>query len=477
MMPPPAKKRCVQKKISFVAASKTLPPPGPTSCSVDADHADEITAQDSTVRSATTTTTTTSSLSTVPTTTTTTLSTVPTTVTSNKPAKKKQVTRLYHDWYMRYGFTATSDENDPTKPVPQCVVCNFTLANSGMVPNKMQRHLETHKGLEEKGMDYFVSLKAAKDKEKEGQVALLARSTIKVSDKCLLASYKVSEIMAKLKISHTMAETFLAPAMQACVEIMCGADAAKEVSKIPLSDNTIARRIEDLSADIEDVVIQNMKTAGKFALQLDESTDISGHAQLLANVRFVDGDIIRETFLFCKELPGKTTGEEVFRVTSEYFQKWNLNWADCVSVCTQHLETLEEKFATYFPSTSTTDFDWVRDPFNHDMNEDSPLHEQDELLQVRGEFGWKTKFKDLNLDSFWLSVAEQYPAIAHSAIAVLLPFSTTYLCELGFSSLTYIKSKHRERLRTIDQELRVSLSSVSPRIQTLCSRKQAQVSH
>ena len=50
----------------------------------------------------------------------------------------------------------------------------------------------------------------------------------------------------------------------------------------------------------------------KFALQLDECTDISGHAQLLANVRFVDGDSIRENFIFCMTLPEKATREEIF---------------------------------------------------------------------------------------------------------------------------------------------------------------------
>ena len=95
----------------------------------------------------------------------------------------------------------------------------------------------------------------------------------------------------------------------------------------------------------------------------------------------------------------------------------------------QHLETLEEKFAVYFPSTSTTDHDWVREPFSY-MNENSPMHEQEQLLEIKGSLGWRTRFKELNLDSFWLTVAEQHPAIAHSAILVLLPFSTTYLCEL-----------------------------------------------
>ena len=69
-------------------------------------------------------------------------------------------------------------------------------------------------------------------------------------------------------------------------------------------------------------------------MQFDESTDISGHSQLLANVRFVDGDAMRENFLFCKALPDKTTGEENFRVTSEYLDQGGFTWENCTSVCT-----------------------------------------------------------------------------------------------------------------------------------------------
>ena len=69
----------------------------------------------------------------------------------------------------------------------------------------------------------------------------------------------------------------------------------------------------------------------------------------------------------------------------------------------------------------------------------------------------------MTLDMFWLAIGKEYPEIAASAVAVLLPFSTTYLCELSFSSLTFIKKNthtHRERLSSVDQGLRVSLSKV-----------------
>ena len=83
---------------------------------------------------------------------------------------------------------------------------------------------------------------------------------------------------------------------------MLGDQAEEFISKISVSNNTIQRRIKDLSTDIEATLNDKMK-GKKFALQIDEWTDISSKAQMLAFIRLVDGESIVNQFFSCKELP------------------------------------------------------------------------------------------------------------------------------------------------------------------------------
>ena len=196
-----------------------------------------------------------------------------------------------------------------------------------MVPVKLKRHFKSnHPFFQNKKKDYFVLLRKGNEK----QVNFMKRVTT-VSEKAQKVSYLV--LVVKSKQPHTAAETVILPACKIIVNEMLGPDAVKEVSKIPLPDNTIARRIEDMSADIEKVVLEKVRISGKFSLQVDESTDISGHAQLLANLRFVDRDCIIENFLFCKRL-------EIFQATSDYFKQGRLEWKKCISVRTDGAATM-----------------------------------------------------------------------------------------------------------------------------------------
>ena len=71
------------------------------------------------------------------------------------------------------------------------------------------------------------------------------RKATKVSEKALHASYSVAELVAKSKKPHTVGETLILPAckamVNAIVNAILGPDAEKEVAKVPLSDNAIAR--------------------------------------------------------------------------------------------------------------------------------------------------------------------------------------------------------------------------------------------
>lgn len=592
-----------------------------------------------------------------------------------EPEKKKQkvVHRQYSDNYLSYGFFWCGDK---TCPIPECVVCGEKLSNAAMVPSKLKRHLSTkHSSLLSKDVNYFRRLLEQNKK----QVTLMTTS-VRVSQKVQEASYKVAELIVKAKKPHTIAETLLMPACKEMVKIVLGLEAGTEISKIPLSADTISRRVSDMSSDIEDIMKEKIKSSRKFSLQIDESTDIGGHAQLLSYIRYVDGDVIATNFFFCKELPERATGEEIFRTTNEYVVRNELTWEDCVSVCTdgaasmtgrvkgfvgkvrevnpnlrtdhclihreaivakslpsplkivmdevvkvvnfiksrplnmrlfnvlcqemgsehttlllhtevrwlsrgkvltrmfelkeevlafltiegheyadlfaddewvsklaylsdifvhlnelnrkmqgrneniltsmdkiqgfinklnlwiqtiengscemfptvwpladdnkvlmdlikEHLVLLQQNFKKYF-GESVEDFDWVRDPFIMDSKHlPNNLGLQEELADLKADRTLKLKFFEVPLETFWLSISSEYPAISEMAVNVLLPFSTTYLCELGFSTLTEIKTSKRERLKSIDEEMRLALSTIPPRISRLCAAKQAQVSH
>ena len=50
--------------------------------------------------------------------------------------------------------------------------------------------------------------------------------------------------------------------------------AADKFNAVPLSNDTVSRRVDVMATDIVDQVVAKLR--GSFVLQLDESTDVSG---------------------------------------------------------------------------------------------------------------------------------------------------------------------------------------------------------
>lgn len=144
----------------------------------------------------------------------------------------------------------------------------------------------------------------------------------------------------------------------------------------------------------------------------------------------------------------------------------------------EHLSTLEEKLNHYFPSLNTAQYDWIRNPFVETTTEfNLTLTEEEELAGVSTDRGLMIKHKELSIEAFWISIKEEYVSLSKKALTILLQFSTSYLCELGFSSLATIKCKKRGTLQCIDEEMRVCLSNIRPNIEEIARTHQAHVSH
>ncbi len=83
-------------------------------------------------------------------------------------------------------------------------------------------------------------------------------------------------------------------------------------------------------------MIQEIKSppAGKFAIQLNESTDVSSCAQLLVFVRYVFLCDIKEEYLLCAQLETTTTAEDVMERLSSFFKANRIPWENSCGVCT-----------------------------------------------------------------------------------------------------------------------------------------------
>ncbi len=136
-----------------------------------------------------------------------------------------------------------------------------------------------------------------------------------------------------------------------CRELL-GDAAATKIQSIPLSDDTVARRIVDMSDDIECQLVEWIKASPYFVIQLDESTDISNAALLLVFVRYCMDSNLCEDLLFCKELPTRTAADNVMHCLDEYFTEKGLDWKYCTGICTDGAATMTGKHCGPNPRAS-----------------------------------------------------------------------------------------------------------------------------
>ena len=97
------------------------------------------------------------------------------------------------------------------------------------------------------------------------------------------------------------------------------------------------------------------------------------------------------------------------------------------SYISELLENLIDEYRRYFPGVNE-DTLLIRSSFRCEVK-DVQLHMQGEFIELINSSSDKDIHETQDLVTFWLAMRNNYPQLAYNALQVLLPFSSTYLCE------------------------------------------------
>jgi len=222
--------------------------------------------------------------------------------------------RQYSIDYLKYGFVAS-----PTNmQQPLCLLCERSFSNEAMKPSRLSEHLtEVHSDKADKSLSFFQGLKLKY--ENRATVGKLFNKAAITRDKGLVASY-ISYLIAKLGKPHTIGETLVEPAIREFCTTVLGID-GDVLKSLPLSNNTVARRIKEMADDVEELLAKLRYS--EFGMAIDESTLRDSEALLMAYVRYIDKetDEFKEDLLFARHLVFDTKGLSIYKVGVELFEE------------------------------------------------------------------------------------------------------------------------------------------------------------
>lgn len=242
-------------------------------------------------------------------------------------AKQKKC-RQYSIDYLKFGFVPS-----PTnQQLPMCLLCQHVFSNEAMKPSRLNEHfLKKHSDKNNKDILYFQELK--KTFESRNTLSDVFKKKSSQNEKGLMVSYEVAQIIAKCGAPHIYGEKLILPAIRVFINNMIGQNQQEILSSIPLSNDTISRRIDEMASDIEMQVCYELQS-NEFSLQLDESTLHDNESLLLAYARFVKNEKIIEEMLFAKLLTTNTTGASVFETLENFFVEKNIPFTNVIACAT-----------------------------------------------------------------------------------------------------------------------------------------------
>ncbi|XP_014789983.1 zinc finger MYM-type protein 6-like [Octopus bimaculoides] len=141
-----------------------------------------------------------------------------------------------------------------------------------MQPSCLELHLRTtHPALADKPKAFFETERHSLKKAKLDNNGAFRQQTSMVVE----TFYEIAMLIAKSKKSHNIRESLIKSSLLCAAELVLGKHSANKLYQTTLSNDTVKGRINDLSQDIKDQILNQVGDSPGLAIQCDKKADIA----------------------------------------------------------------------------------------------------------------------------------------------------------------------------------------------------------
>ncbi|KAL4132712.1 hypothetical protein QTP88_009821 [Uroleucon formosanum] len=213
-----------------------------------------------------------------------------------------------------------------------CLICQKTFSNEATKPSRLLDHFnKMNSDMKDKDVTYFQNME--KKYVAQPTLSTLFSAASKQDNDGLRESYNISLLIAKTGKPHTIGEDLILPAIKEVITTVLHKPAADIIRKIPLSNSSVQRRIDEMAENIEESLCNHLRTY-QFSIQLDESTLPTNEALLLSYVRFIKNEKICQELLFARHLETNTKGETIFNTLENFCDEKQIPLKNIMSIAT-----------------------------------------------------------------------------------------------------------------------------------------------
>lgn len=247
--------------------------------------------------------------------------------------KKRKVYNFHSEWEHEF-FVA---ERNGTCI---CLLCQATIAF--VKKTNIERHFKTMHPCVNAEFPLSSEMRKEKIKKLKNQLSVQQNMFTKPVDRSVaatLASYRVSNVLAKRRKPFEDGEFIKEAFREAADELFNNfknkSEIVAAIESLQLSSRTVTRRVETMSRDVFSQLKTDLEECCYFSLQLDESIDATGTAQLAVFVRMVFNNFtVKEELLKVISLKGHTRGEDVFFAVKQLILSEKIPIQKLVSITT-----------------------------------------------------------------------------------------------------------------------------------------------